>query len=123
MKTNILPILIILFIGVFAGNSIITPESIKSPPSEQIKLNPSLTNNQLIIDLNSKEVKVNSTAVDQPSIKVNIEQPIKTEIVRVPYIVRDTIETIVFREKMYPLNPPKWKPIKPVFPSSVKRIS
>lgn len=118
---NILPVLIILFIGVFAGNSIQIEEIKSSPPIPTFNYK-TVSNNQLIIDLTTDELKVNSTAMDQPKVDITINRPI--EYVEIPkYIYNyDTITIVDIRTNVFPLAVPKLSTSKPVMPNSVKRI-
>lgn len=118
---NILPVLIILFIGVFAGNSIQIEEIKTSPPIPTFNYK-SVSDNQLIIDLTSDKLQVKSTAMDQPKVDVTINRPIEyVEVLK--YIQkRDTITFIDVRTNVFPLVVPKLSTNKPVMPNSVKRI-
>lgn len=107
MKTSIVPILIILFIGAFISNSAVDK---LSPVREVVPITlPTIpTSNRLIIDLNSNNLSVVSNCKDQPAVEVNVTKP--TEIQYVPKyikkIIRDTVTQVETRLMLFPINAP-----------------
>lgn len=119
MKTSIVPILIILFIGAFISNSAVEK---LSPPREvaTIALPTLQTSSRLIIDLDSKNLSVISNCMDQPAIEVNVTEP-TPEIKYIPRYIksieRDTVTQVEIRPMLFPISAPSLLTSNRIIPS------